>query len=1795
MVIFILLTLFILYQYIGKAKFLGPSLSIVPVNSMTTIENFSGDNMCSLTPKLLDVNYDKYNEYQEKLNDNLKSKYYIKGAKENVNNDNKYLFVIEDSQPFHNDMSNEEDYHEIGDIRQSNHFIWVMDQARTRLVRASRHKMTEKKWIDVLLPLEAYKEDNEKIRFKKNQLITGWGVSNDDLLKDQWVVLFVSDLNTVTDSYFVFFKVTLSINVPVFGDFDELNKNAIKILSTEEKKSLFYVKVKDKYNLYGSIYFKQNKIENRIDNNKDKNIYTLYSCAYNIESETNVKSTIKKINIDLKKGKKIEPSVDLVNPGINVNYYSLGKGINVNEIYENLHIYGNLLFIKKKEIKKIDYQKLEMKDQFNEVKKYIEIDSNNDKLNNYFNDNDLSDLQKNRFGVYKFFAEMLFYLAKCRYLGGILDLKMDYETDKLYVVKFNTNSNSNNLSYFFKKTDKETDIKINIDNDFIQYTYTTIQQNSEADNSKLENILALKDAIVVSSQILSYLSVTDTDKNPPFELDKKIGYKSNYYSKVYYLNTFYNLPNDSNDNDKFGKRQNLKKFYTTSNIDNNKKDHIQDSSQNVIGILDLDKNNYDEEPSPKIKSFVKKPRKVIYTLYQEIINNFDIEKITFGRVNNKPISIASSECIPAHKFTYNKDLIETELKSKTNEELPNKVNSVKHQSLFQFFKKTMATSMEDTMTDIKADTTVDNTEQKTKKFTNLDDWIHIYDLMRDEGIYDIKSQDPSLELLNNSIENNNYFMNNPDKWTDKHPDLLMLGSGKIYDKEALKNYPNILTFNLSGEKTESLSGEKTESVSNEKEKKVYLHLKFKQTTAQTKFTEDMNQGEIVDEDFNFIKLEFDTSRLGNESPSYSEMIDDKKYDFYKLMMEPKRKVLGNSLQEKQKYQWFHKTINNFDDFNKFILEDVSNEEDSRDRLRGLYEIPDMYVDDKYIKYLQDSRTAIGLKEINDLILKKKKISDKNMVYKDDKDYVNLVGYPFIVFYKYIDYNGVPCEPFAKNKQKIILSNRVLPSNIVNNKLQSTRGAPFNLPKYQYPLVKQEFFSFSGNGTTIQYYEKKFGGITSIDPKKICGEKESTFMDACNRQDGKGCAATILSYTSISGIPKCEIDDESVIKKSISPVEVLLPQAVSVHACDIFLVKGNIKLYFTLGKIFGQSKEKYQLRGIYTIKNKEDKYYFVSNKNIFETDESMVVDNLGVVKDEFKFYTRLKTDVYGKYYMLESYSLPGNFLTAKYHPVQHTIGGIKPIDSIPNMKFTLEPEMKVDLRNHLNDEDYYSQKFNMNDALLYNTAADDIGNKLLEEMERKKRMEDSLAAHFFPEFAIGDKSFREPMTTEEENITLERLLDDINSYLRKVIRINPVELPNVEALTDNLEEITVTMKSRIPLIKDRIQNLKYQVKFNDQNKLPSIYSKFSYPKTESKAKVLEKTENNISTNNKAMTEITKKMTIKEMGSALEAIKNFVPKSTRNPGQCKKLVEGFESMYNTDDMSNHLVDTYNDFVTSKVGKTETNMKKKKDNLFDRLKSVGGKINSLKLDGSNEQVRITQDLEKGMNVKGSVYKIRDGEQKKRMVRMESKLEEIDKLRCKLGDVSNQTKVKDHPNYNSIVSREDGSLLNVYKLSGCDKISEEEKKLHKNMIFVNGGCLSYDDKNSKIKVEHCMVNDKKQHFQLHQMREQNDLQAFNIRNTLKPGEELDSPHYVITKPKEYGQLSPAEGPAESIHSSDVCDYKYSKFNTYTSDVNEKSCQKYRATNLCLDSRKGELSMRDCSNVKPQSWDYSDITGPCK
>ena len=57
------------------------------------------------------------------------------------------------------------------------------------------------------------------------------------------------------------------------------------------------------------------------------------------------------------------------------------------------------------------------------------------------------------------------------------------------------------------------------------------------------------------------------------------------------------------------------------------------------------------------------------------------------------------------------------------------------------------------------------------------------------------------------------------------------------------------------------------------------------------------------------------------------------------------------LGERKKHFWY-KVIKNFEQFRKLVFQIQYPTNRCRDRLRGLYQIPDMYVDDTYIDYLE---------------------------------------------------------------------------------------------------------------------------------------------------------------------------------------------------------------------------------------------------------------------------------------------------------------------------------------------------------------------------------------------------------------------------------------------------------------------------------------------------------------------------------------------------------------------------------------------------------------------------------------------------------------------------------------------------------------------------------------------------------------------------------------------------------------------------------------------------------------------------
>ena len=170
-----------------------------------------------------------------------------------------------------------------------------------------------------------------------------------------------------------------------------------------------------------------------------------------------------------------------------------------------------------------------------------------------------------------------------------------------------------------------------------------------------------------------------------------------------------------------------------------------------------------------------------------------------------------------------------------------------------------------------------------------------------------------------------------------------------------------------------------------------------------------------------------------------------------------------------------------------------------------------------------------------------------------------------------------------------------------------------------------------------------------------------------------------------------------------------------------------------------------------------------------------------------------------------------------------------------------------------------------------------------------------------------------------------------------------------------------------------------------------------------------------------------------------------------------------------------------------------------------------------------------------------------KERIVNINKKLDEIDKLRSEMEEDDFKTKKQENQDqYNTLISREDGESMNIYSIKNKeieDSDGPGEDLSEKKLLFVNDGCLNYDE-DMNIKTEHCMIGNKQQMFSLHRIEDLNDMKKYNLKN----------------------QDKGIERPFSIVKSSD---------------------------DKCLHKENNQLSFRKCDNISNQYWDYSSITGP--
>ena len=494
-------------------------------------------------------------------------------------------------------------------------------------------------------------------------------------------------------------------------------------------------------------------------------------------------------------------------------------------------------------------------------------------------------------------------------------------------------------------------------------------------------------------------------------------------------------------------------------------------------------------------------------------------------------------------------------------------------------------------------------------------------------------------------------------------------------------------------------------------------------------------------------------------------------------------------------------------------------------------------------------------------------------------------------------------------------------------------------------------------------------------------------------------------------------------------------------------------------------------------------------------------------------------------------------------------------------------------------DYHSQKFIVPLALATNIAAEDgISNEIIDKELEKKRKAQQIQADFFPGLVVGTPDNLE-ISPEEESELIERNLAHLNKYLNDLNKLPPKQIEQIPGLINEFNFITKdVVKARKSMIK-RLENIKFMIRVSETAKNQESIYNIRGP--------LKISNNNNNTDTDMDSKFSDFQVQQSANSINEIKKKFKSNSNKYQPKCYEL-EGFANMSDQYKVSspnnNHLVDKYYNYINSELKEKEDNLQKSTNEIreiLDNIKAVSDIANN---NTNRKQLELSQELDNKNNVDRDEFKIKEYTQQKKIDNINHKINEIQQIKDELDKKEEKCKLPDNKkpfNYHSIISKEDASLLNVYRLKDNERNKSKENKLSreldKNIIFVNGGCLNYDENTGEINTKHCMIGDKNQTFNIHRLEDEDDILRYKLKNPEKEvykydkttGKKiLEKPFYIVPRLNEES-LGP--------NSSD--------------DIRTGQLDK----NKCLHNENGNLSMRNCENIINQKWEYSNISGPCK
>ena len=613
------------------------------------------------------------------------------------------------------------------------------------------------------------------------------------------------------------------------------------------------------------------------------------------------------------------------------------------------------------------------------------------------------------------------------------------------------------------------------------------------------------------------------------------------------------------------------------------------------------------------------------------------------------------------------------------------------------------------------------------------------------------------------------------------------------------------------------------------------------------------------------------------------------------------------------------------------------------------------------------------------------------------------------------------------------------------------------------------------------------------------------------------------------------------------MDISIPGNVPTGACNIYKVKGNKRISYKMGKMFGYNNDgKYQLKNQYTLQYGDYYFYFQKQgkkilfKDTFDTDPSEI--------SNYSFNLTYGEDKYGTYILLNPHNgnkgVDGEYLTRVINIFDKHFDEWKlekKIDTIEGGNDFIRDVL--DASNTIQgkwDNDFYAQKFNLPDDMLLKIATEEgIKSELLDKMKGDLEKNNYLFCNLAgPSGNVckGDFDAKPTMTLDEENELLQKQATQIKNMMSRfdnIPRSHFTKFPENEELFKFMKNTINTIETASKFVYKRVKDVNWVVKTQldtnaEAKKLTgNTNKKFSSPSISGQV-----TMGDLVDENSIMANALKDMTI-NLGS--QQIDNRT---------CRSL-EGFESggapgpsSSNVLDLNKNISGKYYEYVKSEIDKKKSTISELNDKIHGLLAQMNKMSDGMDLSGEKKQMLLSEMIKDKNNLEKHIFDIKNYEQADRIDRIGDKLKEVEDIRKEMEEDDFITKKpSDDANNVSIISKEDGELFNMYKIN--------KNNTPDHLLFINGGCLQYDSDKKDLKVEHCEANVLEQQFNVYRIEDKTDMDKYNLKNS---GKGLSKPtEIVMTKDKK-----------------------------------------------CLHKENGEISVRNCNNITNQYWDYSNITGPC-